>query len=133
MRRRVKRRYKLNTRFFMLLTVVALLSAVGVILALINTTYGVLTDGSVTLSITVPMVIIRDEECFSSEQFDRVVFSAAEGAQVSIGDEVASVFKWGYTDESTHYLMAVQKEILNEQMRLMQGIEKPELTAIGNN
>lgn len=124
------RKVKAKPRFYALMTVLLIVVIVVVVLILTNSKAGVIETGAIDWSSVENMVVVRDETSVSIEKYDRVIYKAPEGADILEGDAVASVFKWGYTDERMQSLIAVQKEILNEQNALLESITNPELASL---
>ncbi|MBQ9950105.1 MAG: hypothetical protein IJO93_05240 [Clostridia bacterium] len=82
------------------------------------------------LIIETDAVIIRDEDAYYAEfDFGNISFSADEGEQVTAGQELATIYRLGYTEDVAQKLYSVQKEIYVTQTALMSGINKPEVDA----
>lgn len=127
---RTRRRVKVNPRFYLILLLALGLVVLTVLFFKPGGKSGVLSAGSQELSLTASAVIIRAESCISVEKYDRVTYQVAEGAQVNAEMPVATVYKWGYTDDMTQSLLTVQQQIYAKQIELLGGVENPELSAV---
>lgn len=76
--------------------------------------------------------MIREESCVSVERYDRATYQVQEGAQVTSEMPVATVYKWGYTDDMTQSLLSIQEEIYQKQLELLGSVESAELSNINN-
>lgn len=93
---------------------------------------GALHTGSQTLALEVSAIVIREESCVSVERYDRATYQVKEGAQVTSEMPVATVYKWGYTDDMTQSLLNIQEQIYQKQMELLGSVESAELSNINN-
>ena len=74
---RVRRR--INSRFFVFLTVLIGIAALAVVLIIRNRHAGEITYGSIGAELDASAVIIRDETIVSTENYEKVVFMVVEG------------------------------------------------------
>ncbi len=123
-------RIKIHARFFTLLALVLLFAGIGGYFLLRNRNEGELIDGSMRLALRIDTVLVRDEICITTERYDRILFDVIEGANVQNDDQIAQVFKWGYQEETMQTLLDVQKQILEHQSKLIEGIVNQELDAL---
>ena len=123
-------RIRFRARFFTLLALVLLFAGTGGFFLLRNRSEGELTDGAMRLTLRLDTVIVRDEICISTERYDRILFDVIEGADVQADEQIAQVFKWGYQEETMQTLLEVQKQILEHQSKLIEGIVNQELDAL---
>lgn len=73
-------------------------------------------------------VIIRDEmSYFSDTDFSRIDILAKEGNAVTENQEIARIYKNGYTDDVAGALYDIQIKIYECQMRLLEGVSNPEV------
>lgn len=127
---RTRRRVKVNPRFYLILILAVGLVVLAVLFFKPGGKSGTLSAGSQELSLTASAVVIRAESCVSVEKYDKVSYQVAEGAQVNAELPVATVYKWGYTDDMTQSLLTVQQQIYAKQIELLGGVENPELSAV---
>lgn len=127
-RRRRKRRF--NSRFYYFLAAVAVIILVPIILVITLHKEDVMTLGSGRFELSAKSAIVRDEVCVTGEKYEKIVFHAKEGAQVSVGDVIAQVFKLGYNEDMLQSLLSVQDRILTEQLSAVRGVEDAEFSAI---
>lgn len=129
-RKRTRYRLKKGTLAVML---VLLLVIIGVFAAILITPKEerIVETDTVSFSMRASTVIIRDETSYYSEfDFSDIRFSANEGEAVVAGQEIAVVYKLGYTEDVAQNLYDVQKQIYECQLSLLSGINKPEIDAI---
>ena len=125
---RSRRRVRVNPRFYIILALVVGLGIGAVLLFKPGGKSGTLTAGEQTLTATVSAVMIREESCLSVERYDRVTYQVQEGAQVTADMPVATVYKWGYTDDMTQSLLTTQQQVYEKQMELLGSVESAELS-----
>ena len=80
--------------------------------------------------ITKKAVLIRDEMSISVDKYDRVEFKIGEGDTVYEGMPIATVYKWGYTDDMAQSLLSTETEIYNAQKKQLSGVDNAELSSI---
>ncbi len=93
---------------------------------------GTLHTGTQTLALEASAIVIREESCVSVERYDRATYQVQEGAQVTSEMPVATVYKWGYTDDMTQSLLNIQEQIYQKQLELLGSVESAELSNINN-
>ncbi|MDL2258293.1 hypothetical protein LJC42_03935 [Eubacteriales bacterium OttesenSCG-928-K08] len=121
---------KVRGRFYVIIFPFVAAIGVGLYFLFGGGREGELETGTMRLSYPASSVIIRDEQSISTEKYDRIVFSVAEGARVSAGDQIAEIFKWGYQEETMQALIEAQQQILEYQLTLMEGIVNQDLTSL---
>ncbi|MBQ2661626.1 MAG: hypothetical protein IJF80_03125 [Clostridia bacterium] len=126
-RRRIRIRFQ--TKFYVLVAAICII-ALTVLVWVLTGNNAMLEMGYVNTEIETVALIVRDEECFPVEKHDRVLYKVDEGSEVNAGDTVASVFKWGYTDERMQALITVQREILEEQRAQLAGALNSKLSEL---
>lgn len=126
---RTKRRVRVNGRFYvtMLLAVLVIIALVLVIPKSGSTS---LRSGSMNAVFEKQAVVIREESCISVEQFDRVDYQVNEGAVVNAEMPVATVYKWGYSDDMAQSLITIQQKIYEKQLSILDGIASTELVSV---
>ena len=109
--------------------VAVLLLGIAVLIAVLSggKKEGVLSESSLRMELSVSAAAIRDETCVSVDRYDRVSYLINEGASVTSGTPVATVYKWGYSDEMAQSVVRAQKDVLAEQLNLLAGIANPGL------
>lgn len=123
-------RVKVRARFFVLLTVfVAIILLIAVVLVSCRN-QGDLTSDTIVMHYRSQAIVIRDEVLITTERYDRVIYKVQEGSFVTAGMPVAQVFQWGYNDDIMQALLNTQKQIFNEQLAQIQGIENAELGSL---
>lgn len=91
---------------------------------------GILSQASLRMELRVSAAAIRDEDSVAVDRYDRVEYLVKEGAAVTSGMEVATVYKWGYSDEMARSVVRAQRDVLAEQLSLLSGIANPGLENI---
>lgn len=123
------RRVRVNGRFYiMLLGLAILIGTVALILP--SRGNGTLKSKTMEAVFAVDVAVIREESCIPIEQFDMVDYLVNEGATVNAEMPVATVYKWGYTDEMAQSLATIQQKIYEKQLSILDGIESTELASI---
>lgn len=123
------RRVRVSGRFYiMLLGLAILIGAVALILPARGS--GTLKSKTAEAVLTPTVAVIRDENCVPIEQFDMVDYLVNEGSTVNAEMPVATVYKWGYTDEMAQSLVTIQQKIYEKQLSILDGIESTELASV---
>lgn len=123
------RRVRVSGRFYiMLLGLAILIGTVALILP--SRGSGTLKSKTMEAMFAVDVAVIREESCIPIEQFDMVDYLVNEGATVNAEMPVATVYKWGYTDEMAQSLATIQQKIYEKQLSILDGIESTELASI---
>ncbi len=129
---RTRKRVKINPRFYLILFLVVGLGALAIFLFKPGRKSGTLHTGTQALALEASAIVIREESCVSVERYDRATYQVQEGAQVTSEMPVATVYKWGYTDDMTQSLLSIQEEIYQKQLELLGSVESAELSNINN-
>ena len=114
MARTRRARVRVSGRFYITLLVLAILIGV-VALILPSRGSGTLKGKTMEAVLTPTVAVIREESCIPIEQFDMVDYLVNEGATVNAEMPVATVYKWGYTDEMAQSLVTIQQKIYQKQ------------------
>lgn len=123
------RKLRVSGRFYVILLGLAIL--IGVVALLVPARgSGTLRGGTMEAVFTPTVAVIRDESCIPIEQFDMVDYLVNEGTTVNAEMPVATVYKWGYTDEMAQSLVTIQQKIYEKQLSILDGIESTELAAV---
>jgi co-chaperonin GroES (HSP10) len=125
-----RRRVRINPKFYLILTLFVGIIVTVLVLALQDSAGGTLKQGSMEAMITGKAVLIRDEMSISVDRYDRVEFSVGEGETVYEGMPIATVYKWGYTDDMAQTLLNTETEIYNAQKSQLSGVENAEFSSI---
>ena len=123
------RRYRLNRNFYILLGILAFITAL--VIWLVARQYGgtVGTD-TVSFSRSCDIVVARDENTATSESYGRIDYKVLEGELVTGGQKIAEVYKWGYNDNSLQDLNTLEQQIGEYQQELTADIMDARLQAI---
>ncbi|MDL2217075.1 hypothetical protein LJC27_00275 [Christensenellaceae bacterium OttesenSCG-928-M15] len=114
-------------RFYVMIALLVVVLGVAIFLIVAGSKEGEIQSGAIRLSYDTKSVIIRDEQTFTTESYEKVLFDVIEGAQVEQGQQIAQVFRWGYQEETMQTLLDVQKEILTQQLASLDGIIRQDL------
>ncbi len=125
-----RRRVKIKPLFYLLLTFIIGVAVAVLAIALQDSAGGTLKQGSMEAVITKKAVLIRDEMSISVDKYDRVEFKIGEGDTVYEGMPIATVYKWGYTDDMAQSLLSTETEIYNAQKTQLSGVDNAELSSI---
>lgn len=126
---RTKKRVRVSGRFYVAL-LLAVLLIVALVIVIPKSGSTSLHSGSMEALFEKQAVVIREESCISVEQFDRVEYQVNEGASVNAEMPVATVYKWGYSDDMAQSLITIQQKIYEKQLSILDGIESTELAAV---
>lgn len=114
-----RQRVRLRGRFFLILFGLIVVIAVAIVLARSGGGSAEVRYGDVSASMPVSAVIVRDESAVSTEKYEKIIFSVVEGEAIQNGAQIAQVFKRGYQDESMITLLRLQREIYEQQRKLI--------------
>ena len=121
-----------NAKFYVFLGIVA--AAVVLILFFvlrINTV--AVEQGSIQFESAVPVVVVRDEQVISAENYEKANYLVAEGERVEADTPVAEVFKWGYNDKVMSDLIDVQTKIQQYQENdVLRDVDDQQLQALND-
>lgn len=107
-----KRRRKLNKKFFIITGSAVILTAAVVLFLIFGLTKtGQAKQGSITFKQDFESIIIRNEEVYETDAFNRVNFIAKEGQTVVKDDPLLYVYKLGYNYKNADLLASAQKRI----------------------
>ncbi len=128
------RRFRITGRFYVFIALVL----IGLVIVLQQLfTFGASEDivkmGSSNYAMTVDAVIVRDESVSSYEGSGRVVYIAAEGDQVSVGQEVADVYTAAYVESEMRNLEKIRKFIRSYHKQMLNTIIDPNLDRLEAN
>jgi len=126
---RTRRRVRVSGRFYVTL-LLAVLLIVALVIVIPQSGSTSLRSGSMEAVFEKQAVVIREESCISVEQFDRVDYQVNEGASVNAEMPVATVYKWGYSDDMAQSLITIQQKIYEKQLSILDGIESTELASV---
>lgn len=125
-----RRRVKIKPKFYLILTFIVGIAVTVLALTLQDTAPGTLKNGTMNVTVTKKAVLVRDEMSISVDKYDRAEFAVKEGETVYEGMNVASVYKWGYTDDMAQSLLNIQAEIYSAQKSRLSGVDNAELASI---
>ena len=125
-----RRRVKIKPKFYLILTFMVGIAVTVLAIALQDSAGGTLKQGSMEAVITKKAVLIRDEMSISVDKYDRVEFKIGEGDTVYEGMPIATVYKWGYTDDMAQSLLSTETEIYNAQKTQLSGVDNAELSSL---
>lgn len=121
---------RIKPRFYIVLVGFLAVVGVGVFLLMGGGRDDDLTMSAVRLEYGAKAVLLRDESVATAERYDKILFDVAEGAYVGENEQIAQVFKWGYQEDTMQTLFAVQRQIYEYQLQMVEDILKPELEAL---
>ncbi len=124
------RRFKVKGRFYAFLLALLLIGIVVIGIVVSGRNAGVVRAGVMTARIEATVVFIRDEQCVGADKYDRVSFYVNEGDTVNDAQEVALIYKWGYSDDMMQALLTVEGQIYAAQTALLAGVENADLASI---
>ena len=117
-RRRTARRPTKN--FYILIAAVA--AGVFLLWFFLNYNPSVIAEnGKIAFETTQSVVIARDEDVVTEENYGKVTYIASEGEYVTEGSEIAEVYRIGYNDKVLSDLLDVQTKIGQYQENTLLG------------
>lgn len=126
-----RKRWRIGGRFYAVAAALAvLMGAVIWMLATQQDKVVTIEKGVLAESDATEALVLRSEQVIPSENYGKVVFTAAEGERVKQGDQVAIVYKQGYSDKQLQDLDLLNKQILDHQQELISDIVNQDLQAI---
>ncbi|HOS18572.1 MAG TPA: HlyD family efflux transporter periplasmic adaptor subunit [Clostridia bacterium] len=124
------RRFRVKGRFYAFLLALLLIGGVVIGIVVSGRNASVVRAGVMTARMEGMAVIIRDEQCVGVDKYDRVSFYVDEGAAVTDAQDIALVYKWGYSDDMMQALLTVEGQIYAAQTALLAGVENADLASI---
>ena len=124
------RRFRVKGRFYAFLLALLLIGGVVIGIVVSGRNASVVRAGVMTARMEAVAVIIRDEQCVGVDKYDRVSFYVDEGAAVTDAQDIALVYKWGYSDDMMQALLTVEGQIYAAQTALLAGAENADLASI---
>lgn len=124
------RRFKVKGRFYAFLLVCLIVGGAVLGIVLSGRNAGIVRAGAMEAEIETNVVFIRDEQSVGVDKYDRISFTVNEGDTVSAGEDVALVYKWGYSDDMMQSLLTVEGQIYSAQTVQLAGVENAELGSI---
>ncbi|HOF99535.1 MAG: HlyD family secretion protein [Firmicutes bacterium ADurb.Bin248] len=124
------RRFRVKGRFYAFLLALLLIGGVVIGIVVSGRNASVVRAGVMTARMEAVAVIIRDEQCVGVDKYDRVSFYVDEGAAVTDAQDIALVYKWGYSDDMMQALLTVEGQIYAAQTALLAGVENADLASI---
>jgi len=128
------RRRRVTGRFYVFLILIGIgLYFVIRELAPLGGSEAIVTMAATSYTRTVDAVIVRDETVASFEGSGQVVYVAAEGAEVTQGQEIANVYAAGYSEKEINQLESVRQSIRAYHRLILDNIVDAELERLENN
>jgi putative membrane fusion protein len=128
------RKRRITGRFYVFLILIGIgLYFVIRELAPLGSSEAIVTMAATSYSQTVDAVIMRDETVASFEGSGQVVYVAAEGAEVTQGQEIADVYAAGYSEKEIKLLETVRQNIRAYHRQILDNIVDAELERLENN
>lgn len=116
-KQRKKKKSRIDPKIFVIIGVLLAVIAVLLVILLYHGKEETTERGAMMMSLeNVSTVIIRDEEVYSSSEYARISCLVEEGASVTTGERIATVYKLGYNDELMLSLLASREDVYNAQM-----------------
>lgn len=125
-----RRRLKFKPRFYVIMAALVLAITAVLVLVIPGRAWGITAVRSCVQSFEYTTAIIRNETSVEIEKFDKLVYLAAEGEYVDVGAPVATVLKWGYSDDMMQSLLLIESDIYSAQLSDMEGIGDADLASI---
>ena len=124
----IKRRRRANTKFYLFIGAIAVV-AVVVLFFIFNLQTVEVERGAIPFEAEVSVVVVRDEQVISAQNYGKANYIAAEGERVEAEAPVMEVYKWGYNEKVMNDLIDYQTKIEQYQEN---GFESEELTNLQN-
>jgi len=119
-----------NGKFYAFIGVVAA-AVVAIVFLVTNIQTATVEFGELQFETEVPIVIVRDEQVVTEENYGRANYIVQEGTRVEADSPVAEVFKWGYNEKISYELLEKQTSIQEYQENaILQDVEDANLAGI---
>lgn len=106
----VKRRRRANTKFYLFIGAIAVV-AVVILFFIFNLQTVEVEQGTIPFEAEVSVVVVRDEQVVSAQNYGKANYIAAEGERVEAEAPVMEVYKWGYNEKVMNDLIDYQTKI----------------------
>ncbi|MGI6153356.1 MAG: HlyD family efflux transporter periplasmic adaptor subunit [Christensenellaceae bacterium] len=119
-----------SPRFYVFVGVIAA-AVVAVVFLLSGVDTITVEQGEISFEYKAPVVLVRDEQVISAENYGKATYLKQEGERVESGTAVAEVYKWGYNDNIMNQLIDVESSILQyQETKLMSDADDPDLSSL---
>lgn len=106
----VKRRRQVNPKFYIFLSAIVVV-AIVVLFFIFNINTAVVEQGTISFEKQVPVIVVRDEQVVSAQNYGKPNYIAGEGDRVEADAPVMEVYKWGYNEKVMNDLIDYQTKI----------------------
>lgn len=115
----VRKRSNPNIRLYVAIAIILVLIGALLFVILYSGTEEITERGVIDFDLSTSAVVIRDEVTYTAPGFTRIEYGAHEGSEVSVGDELATVYRLGYNDELMVALLDDREQVYYEQLNLI--------------
>lgn len=121
---------KPNYKFYIFIGVIVAAAIVAVVL-ITNIQTAVVEQGEILFEKQLPVVVVRDEQVVTAQNYGKANFLAQEGQRVDAGANVAEVYKWGYNDKVMNELIEIQTKIEQyQENEMLKDVQDPKLQEV---
>lgn len=106
----VKRRRRANTKFYLFIGAIAVV-AIVILFFIFNLQTVEVEQGTIPFEAEVSVVVVRDEQVISAQNYGKANYIASEGERVEAEAPVMEVYKWGYNEKVMNDLIDYQTKI----------------------
>lgn len=132
-KKRKKKKSRIDPKFYVIIGVLLAVIAGLLVILLYNGKEETTERGTMLMELeNVSTVIIRDEEVYSSPEYARISCLVEEGASVTEGEKIATVYKLGYNDELMMSLLSSREDVYNAQMAKIGDTKDAKLDEMNN-
>ncbi|MDL2237621.1 hypothetical protein LJC56_07320 [Christensenellaceae bacterium OttesenSCG-928-K19] len=122
---------KANPKFYVFIGIIAA-AVIAIVYFVTNVNTATVEMGEIRFEEDVAVVVVRDEQVITAENYGRANYLVAEGERVEADTPVADVYKWAYNDKVMNELTEKQKTIEQYQENERQDNDDQQLVEIQN-
>ncbi|MEG0784821.1 MAG: HlyD family efflux transporter periplasmic adaptor subunit, partial [Christensenella sp.] len=123
-----KRRRQIRPKFYIFLGSVAAVVIV-ILFFVFNINTAVVKQGTIPFEKQVPVVVVRDEQVITAQNYGKANYIASGGDRVEAEAPVMEVYKWGYNEKVMNDLIDYQTKIEQYQQNGLDDGQVTELNA----
>ncbi|MEZ4357645.1 MAG: HlyD family efflux transporter periplasmic adaptor subunit [Eubacteriales bacterium] len=114
-----KHKLRPSKRFYIIAVILAALAVIFLCLNMLLPKTAIVTQGEIMFEDSFNGVVVRDESVYEAENYGKAIFIAEEGSAVTVGEEIAEVYKWGYNEQTMADLIDIREQIMDYQLNTL--------------
>lgn len=105
-----RRAFRVSAKFYLFIVLIAA-ACMAVAYFLLRTDTAVVREGGLEYSVEMPVVVVRDEEVITTENYEKVSFLVPDLQRVEAETPVAEIYRWGHSERVMNDVIDVQNRI----------------------